>query len=439
MTLNESTHPETIQKSSRERIVSLSVLATSIVVLVLIAIFAPDAQFNFIFGTTPWLVICAIAVVVSIYWAASTFDESRKSKIYLTSDGSLDVSTPRCYTPLKVNFISKILGRANIFGQKNLDEFRFADGRIYIRNSKGDEVEGALKDLEFSYKTDKNKLTDEWEVYQYRISDGSGNKVQFNKHSSLFTDEEYADIDMILSLCGTIKESKISKLTKSLDKVIGGIQDFDFSNITGEITNKAVDIASEKSMSAVGKLARQRLADKAAKVSKKSWFKKALKITLGILLGLYILAVIIVNVEPLFNRSHDAEVADSTEDVIDSNEIGQEDNAMSENWEAFNEMAADDIYECVFEDNNKTFYITLTGETGGGAYLAPSGNLYELSIDDENDTRTMFICSATDADGQPSKIKFYIEFSEYGDSVEGWMIGTDGETQFSFVGSKLIQ
>jgi len=56
----------------------------------------------------------------------------------------------------------------------------------------------------------------------------------------MFNDEEYSDMEMILSLCGTVNESKLNKLAKWADKASSMVEDFDFSNIADNITDKVV-------------------------------------------------------------------------------------------------------------------------------------------------------------------------------------------------------
>lgn len=418
------------QKLNLGRIIPMSLLGLAVIALVLVCIFAPDAKFNYLFGETSWMLILIIVVLVLIFIVAYYYDDKRDSKIYLTSSGDLDISTPRCYTPMKVNVISKILGRANIFGQKNLDEFRFADGQLYIRNSAGDEVEGPLESLTFFYKMDKNKATDEWYIYQYRIKDAKGNKVQFNQHSSMFNDEEYSDMEMILSLCGTVEESKISKFSKHLDNVLANVQELNFDNLVGSTSDMAIEKVSDAAMNSIGKLARAKLITEGTPSGKESTFKKILKYGLYVIIGLYVLAVIVVNVEPLFSSSAtEEEYVDITEEESQSN---------PKNWDAFAALAGEDTYECVFYDSGQTFYLSIIPETGRGAYLAPSGNLYELTVELENDDRTMFELRANKVSGEPTKIVFYIQLDEYMTEVIGHMLGTDGETVYEFSGSQIL-
>lgn len=89
-------------------------------------------------------VLLTFAVVILIIIFVPLFDEKRDSQIYLDSNGNLDIETPREYKPIKITPISKVLGRANIFGQKNLDYFSYRDRKVTIRNSKRHEISGLL-------------------------------------------------------------------------------------------------------------------------------------------------------------------------------------------------------------------------------------------------------------------------------------------------------
>lgn len=426
------------------RIVSFSLLAIAVIALVLVICLAPNAQFNYIFGEMSWTTILIFAVIVLIYWTAYSYDEKRDSKIYLTSTGDLDISTPRCYTPMKVNFISKILGRANIFWQKNLEEFTFADGKLSVINSAGDYVSGPLESLTFSYKMDKNKATDELYIYQYRITDSDGNSVKFNRHDSLFNDEEYSDMEMILSLCGTVDESKISKFSKKLDSALSTIQDLDFSNLAGSATEMVSGKVSDTAMSKVGKLAKAKIAGKSNAVGSKtkSIFKKIFKYCLWAILAIYALAVIFVNVEPLFDGSDE----DYEDYLIEDCEVAATayDEDTPKNLDKFLETASGDMYKCTFFDINQEFYLSLNLEEGVGTYLSPSGFLYTLSVKSQDtvqsgdDTVTMLVCSVLKSNKETTNVVFYINLpatqGPYIRKIFGQMLDAQGTNTYEFAG-----
>ena len=279
----------------KNKIILGGLLGLFVILFILSLIFTPPVQFNYLFGTIDYSVLLFIISFLLLISFIFTFDETRESKIYLDSNGNLDVSTPREYTPLKVTPISKVLGRANIYGQKNLDYFSYNDGKVHIRNNKGDEVVGSLEDLEYSYKMVKNRMTDEWYIYQFKIKDNKGNKVQFNRHNSLFNDEEYADIEMLLSLAGKINESKFSKLTKKLDSVVSAAQELDFSNLLNSTKELASTLTAKKIINKSGELAKKRIYDKLSG-GKKSLFRKCIRYFLWILLILILIIIIGYNI-----------------------------------------------------------------------------------------------------------------------------------------------
>ena len=282
-------------KVKRGRIILFCLLGLAIVSLILVSIFAPGAEFDYIFGAMPWIGVLIMAIVVIIFLIAKTYDESRESKSYLSPEGELDLISSRDYTAIRVNPVSKFLGKPYIFWpQKNLDEFKFSDGILYVRNSAGDEVQGKLEDLTYSYKCEKDKVTDEWYVYEYIITDNDGNKVKFKRHNTLFNEEEFLDMEMILALCGTVKESKMSKFAKKANSAMSFIDD---------PSGAAID----KTMDKIGRLAKNKLMGRISSNENSSFktvMKKIKKYGLWILLGLYALAVIYVNVKPLFSRSN---------------------------------------------------------------------------------------------------------------------------------------
>ena len=102
----------------------------------------------------------------------------------------------------------------------------------------------------------------------------------------------------------------------------------------------------------------------------------------------------------------------------------------------FLDEAGTEYYECTFTDDNHTgeFYLAVIPEIGTGVYQAPSGNIYYITIEGENDAKTEFLCSATDADGNASKIQFNIDLNDF-DHIQGNMLGPDGETVMPFEGN----
>lgn len=123
-------------------------------------------------------------------------------------------------------------------------------------------------------------------------------------------------------------------------------------------------------------------------------------------------------------------------DPVNENDDISEPQSMGLPKNEFLNEAGTEYYECYFTDDGpeRKFFLSLIPETGTGLYQAPSGNIYFLSIENENDNRTEFLCSATDADGNPSKIQFHIDLNDFY-NIQGTMLGTDGETVMQFAGN----
>lgn len=372
-TKNEVAPVEIYYKSPTMKIVGGVILAIFVILTIWFFVSPPEIEFSYIFGTIPYELAFLLLSIMTFYYVSSLFDEKRKSRIYLDSNGDLDIETPREYEPLSVSPVSKVIGRANIYGQKNLSLFKYHDGRVLIRNSKGHEVEGALSDLTYTYKVDKNRGTDEWYVYQFIITDGNGNKVQFNEHSSLFTEEEYADIEMLLSLAGTVKEAKISKFTRKVDSIASTINDLDFSNLNA--IELAGTIATKKITDIAGLIAKKQIFDRLSD-KKKSLFAKIKEYSIWILLALFVIAIIWVNVENIIdaNSSGSEKTEYNYEQSYEQNNSGSE----SESYEIASDPAIDeelDRLEASFKELWNDAH-----ELGWGPSVANEVNDYEYNI-----------------------------------------------------------
>lgn len=372
---SEITPVETYYESSTKKIIGGFITAVLIIVTIWFLISPPEIEFSYLFGTLPYGMVFLLLSIVALYCFAPFFDEQRKSKVYLDSNGDLDIETPREYEPLSVSPISKVIGRANIYGQKNLSLFKYHNGRVLIRNSKDHEIEGALSDLTYTYKMDKDKGTDEWYIYQFIITDTNGNEVQFNRHNTLFTDEEYADIEMLLSLAGTVKEAKISKFTRKADAILSKISDLDFSDLASSAIIQVGSIATSKITDKAGLFAKKRIYDSLSD-KKKSMFTKIKNYGFIIILVLVALLLLYVNVQNAIYAYHeeeeqmeynfeqdsdsfnkDTETLDDMELVDDADDLDSDDdspNEVAEEWldrlasllqgaENFAEEAEDDI------------------------------------------------------------------------------------------------
>lgn len=283
-----------------KKIIYGSIFGFLLILFVISLIFPPTVQFSYILGEISYSVILFILALIAFIIFIQLFDEKRESKIYLDENGDLDVETPREYIPLSITPVSKVFGRANIYGQKNLDYFSYKDGKVCICNSKGQKVNAPLKDLEFIYKYDKNKVTDEWYIYQFKIKDSEGNTTQFNRHHFLFNEEEYDDIELLLSLSGKVKEAGISKFTKIASGVVDAARDLNFSDLSTSIVETIKEKATEKVVNTVGQVAKKRIFDKLSG-KKRSLFKRLIGYFWLCILCLIGILLIWINVENWVN------------------------------------------------------------------------------------------------------------------------------------------
>ncbi len=353
-----------------------------------------------------WGVMFLVSLVLALLFVTAK-NQHRVSKIYLTPDGKLDVDTPREYLPLEINGFSKWLGKENKFKQKDLRYFKFENGVVTVENSKGDSLEAPLADLTFSYKMNKDGFQGEWYVYQYRIEDKEGNKVQFNRHNFLFNEEEWDDIQMILSLSGTVKEGKISKIGRRATSALEKIQDFDFSDIVGSAIEGAGTTITEK----VGQMAQKKIVDKFKK-SKKSWFKKVWNWILWIAFVIYVIAVICVNFSNWFGSSDSADSAYDT-DLTENTDTDYE--AIDES----SDSSADVLHFSGTIDGVWVAKMELNTETGEGSYYlsvnGPESALW-LQIAGVDDLGRYLIEEYT---GGLKTGLFTVRISDNGD-VNGW-------------------
>ena len=423
---------ESYVKESKTKIIWLSLTVIFIICGILMAIFHPEAEFTWLVGSTKYYLGLFIVALVCIYNWLAQFCEHRKEKYYFTPEGKLDLSTPRFYSKLKR---PKLI---EIFNRGGLDEFAYdGEGNVHFVTSKGKTITSPLSDLTVKYTLDKARR-DEWRIYKMTVTTPSGEKNTFTTGSTMLpfpslTDAEYDDIHMILSTAGTLKESKTSKASKWADKINRAYKDADFSGFFGKSDNSAVDnkvIGFVKAKVGVNQ-------------KKKSWFKRAMEyfwLTVGIL---FIVIVLIINISAL------PEIFGGVDEQYDEYIQGLEE----ENWNysedeaiptevvvsggpstEFLEDAGHEYFICSFDDNNNPFYLSIIPELGNGVYQAPSGNLYYLTIEEENDTSTQFICTATDSDGNSTKLTFYANMEYYPD-INGTMVGPDGNSVFDFTGS----
>ncbi|MDE5647861.1 MAG: hypothetical protein K2I57_08595, partial [Muribaculaceae bacterium] len=202
----------------------------------------------------------------------------------------------------------------------------------------------------------------------------------------------------------------------------------------------------------VGQIARAKLINNIL-LQKKSLFSKIKKYLFIAVVVIYVLIVIAVNFENIseyaghsngtnaenFIEYDFSDASGDQEGMVGAAvvEDGYDTDSLALNY--FMELALDIdyVYYCEYS-NGKTFMLAIIPETGSGAYLAPSGNVYELLIEDENDDRTQFICSAEDIDGTPNGLVFRVEFSE-DETVSGIMVNTKYDITFEFYGKHAVE
>lgn len=98
----------------------------------------------------------------------------------------------------------------------------------------------------------------------------------------------------------------------------------------------------------------------------------------------------------------------------------------------FLEHVVIDYYECVFEDDEKIFYLTFFQETGRGAFQTSSGQVYLLSITHQNDTGDKLECSVETLNEKRTNMEFDIDITFYPD-ISGKMI--EGGSVYDFTGN----
>lgn len=134
----------------------------------------------------------------------------------------------------------------------------------------------------------------------------------------------------------------------------------------------------------------------------------------------------------------DASPVEIVDDEFEYSDEEQSSDAETSNYDTFDRLTADMdlVFKCKFteEDESRSMMIAFQPETGDGYYIAPSGNIYSLTIDGEDSTRSNFVCSAEALDGTPSKIMIYFGIQGDGQVISGTLLGTDGERTFSFTG-----
>lgn len=425
------------------KITVISVAAFCLLMAVLT--FSTPLEFDWFLGSCKYWQGFSILFLFSLVLFLILFGEHRHARIYLNSEGKLDIETPRNYVALKKPAIVRFMGRNRMFGGDMLSEFEYADGRIRITTEKSEYLEAPLSELTWKYSMTKPKDYGDWYIYKYELIDKSGNSVKFYRNNATFEDEEWDDINMLLSLCETVSENKVSKISKKLQKIAEAAKDFDYSDIAGSIkevvvfegTNKVIDLVRAKIYGNAEK--KKGLWQKIKKLFGWIWL---------VIVVIYILAVLLYNVCVLVDYLFDSDSESETTTMIDSSaedefsdkftgsESEMESSASStgaskeQNRQLFFENCGEDYFECTFEDGDE-FLLSFVPETGDGFLLTPAGELYELILKKENNTRTSLLFDIVGKDEKPTGMTISVD-AVHG-SIMGFLNGLDG-SQKSYEG-----
>ncbi len=411
-----------IFNSTTRKVIIISAVVFAILA-VITGIFWTDAQFNWFFDSINYWAGCVILSLALLSIWIVTGGERRTAKLYITSNGNLDFSTPRIYTRLKKSKAARFLGSVAWWTSLTLEQFEFENGKVRIQNTKGDTIEGLVKDLTVRRSFTKDRSSGEYYPYKYIITNPEGDNIKFYVNHSAFEEEEWNDMHMILEQAGTLNEPKTSKFARKSDKILSKLQDFDFSDIPGGIIELTVDTVAVKANGYVSSVIKKRLVKKNGKNSK--WLEVLKQIkdwTLYILLLLYILAVIVYNIVtfPAWNHSKD-EIASEYETSLYEEEYTDYDET-----ETDTESSESTIYHLTgLIDGKYSIDMTLDVKNGTGSYFyVKSGSGQSLSL----------IITQLDEDGN-IVIEEYNDNDEQTGLFEG-RINNDGEIQGWFTNYK---
>lgn len=382
-------------------------LGLAILCLILaICTFNFPIEFNYIFGSGTYFVGFSILCLVFLWIFAMSFGEQREGKIYLDKEGHLDISTPRTYQALKKPAFVRAMSRSQPLKGEALQSFEYEGGRVKIVTNKGNSIEAPLSELIWKYSMTKPKDVGDWYIYKYVLTDKDGNAITYYRNHATFAENEWDDMNMLLSLSGKVEEGKISKINKKMTSLLEKVQDFDFSDIVGSAvsatadsvftgSNKVIDMVKVK---IYGKKKKNKFWTILGKI--KDWF------ILGLLV-LYVLAVLVINIIQIidyFSDSKDNYEIVTDESVYDGYEGGE---------------ASQEMNEGVTDQGNAT---TLTDLI---SFLDPKFYDYELTtyrMGSDNKMNQIYMESgSTNAPIEASGV-----ISNHEISMEGWI--TEGGT-----------
>ena len=321
--------------------------------LMAILTFKTPLEFNWFFGSCSYSLGFGVLTIGALAYFAVQFGEHRHTRNYLTPDGKLDISTPRSYTALEKPWLLRALDTDNYGFGDTLESFDYADGRIAITTRKGQMIEAPLSELTWKYSMTKPSRADEWHIYKYTLTDQSGHTIKFYRKLTI-EDEEWDDINMLLSLSGEVKEGKTSKLSKKMSKILESVRDQDLGSLAESLTEILVNETSTKVIDLVKAKYITKLEKKEGLWSK---IKKVFEYLVWIILAIYALTVIFVNVVELISYLSSDDNRDEIEAVVNSVDTDDSESATSQ------------IYHLTgVIDGKYNIDMTLDFESGTGTY-----------------------------------------------------------------------
>lgn len=373
--------------------VKITLLVLSAIFLILaICTFNVPLEFDFFFSTISYFGGCLLLCLIFLLSFAFSFGEQRDSKIYLNKDGNLDISTPRSYEALKKPAFIRAISRSQMFKGEALESFEYTDGRVRVLTNKGHYIDAPLNELTWKFSMTKPKDVGDWYIYKYTLTDEQGDSITYYRNNATFEENEWDDMNMLLSLSSKVDEGKFSKLNKKMTKVLEMLDDFDFSDVAGSAsevvfsqvysgTNKVIDMVKIKLF---GK-------NKKKKKAWETWRKIKNWILIGIFC-IYVLAVLIVNTVNLIgylsNSDNDTVAIENVEEAAEA--------GTDEEEEVFEDVAvkvpitidspnAFEGFQHEFHGaiNNKytvNMHLDLEEWTGTYYYLSSSGGNLDLEI-----------------------------------------------------------
>lgn len=371
--------------------ITLLVLAAIFLILA-ICTFNVPLEFDLFFCTVSYFsgfsVLCFIFLLSFVF----SFGEQRDGKIYLTKDGNLDISTPRSYEALKKPALVRAIGRTQAFKSEALQSFEYADGRVKVLTNKGNYIDAPLNELTWKYSMTKPQDVGDWFIYKYTLTDEQGDSITYYRNNATFEENEWDDMNMLLSLSNKVDEGKYSKMNKKMTKALDMLKDFDFSDVAGSASELVFSQGYYGSTKVIDMVKIKLYGKDKKKKSSETW-RKIKKRTLTGLFCIYVLAVLIVNavnlIDYLSKSDNDADTV-AVENVEEAAEAGTNEEEVIENVAVKVPITIDSPnafggfqHEFHGKINNKyavNMQLDLEEWTGTYYYLSSSGGGLDLEI-----------------------------------------------------------